>query len=71
MFLFVWACMWTSAFFPSIGLSALQTAATVVHARNYTPELTIPAAQSAPLMVTATRPLMTLGWVSEEDAPIF
>jgi hypothetical protein len=78
MFLFVWACMWTSAFFPSAGIAALQNAANAMYSSTYAPTLNLtPARQAAqaPLISPAPpeqrRELMTLGWVHEDDAPIF
>ena len=71
MMLFVWACMWTSAFFPSAGLAALQTAATAVHSQMYTPSLSTARVQIEPQRARVSQPLMMLGWVAEEDAPIF
>ena len=77
MIFFVWACMWTSAFFPSAASSALQTAS-AIHAQSYAPALNLsPARQIASKPLISPEPSdrprerMTLGWVSEDDAPIF
>ena len=79
MLFLVWACMWTSAFFPSTGMTALQNAASALHSSVYAPSLTMTPARQighAPLVVKAPpqikqAPLMALGWASEDDAPIF
>ena len=78
MVFLVWACMWTSAFFPGSAFAALQSAAITAYSSTFTPPLNLPPARQAaqaPLISPAPaekrRELMTLGWVSDEDAPIF
>ena len=76
MLFIAWAWMWTSAFFPSAGLAALQSAANSAYMHAATLNMS-PARQiaQAPLVIAPPlekkQPLMTLGWESEDEVPIF